>query len=302
MRWVKQGLLTAELPSASWAASHLAVPIVHAEEGGGETLYFSARDADGRSHVGRSEISFPDGPPEPSNVPVLAPGDLGTFDDSGVMASCVVPVDGALLLYYIGWRRGVTVPFYTRVGCAVSEDGGASFTRVSRGPILHDDDLDPFFTTSPWVMREGSRWRMWYASCLRWDATVDGPRHVYALRHAESDDGIAWRRDARLCIDFEAEGEYAIARPCVVRDADRYRMWYSVRGDRYRIGYAESEDGVAWERLDAKLGLEPSGTGWESEMVEYPFVHDRAGVRYLLYNGNGYGETGIGYALLEEGG
>ena len=27
-------------------------------------------------------------------------------------------------------------------------------------------------------------------------------------------------------------------------------------------------------------------------MVEYPFVFDHEGARYMLYNGNGYGETG----------
>ena len=28
-------------------------------------------------------------------------------------------------------------------------------------------------------------------------------------------------------------------------------------------------------------------------MVEYPFVFDHRGSRYMLYNGNGYGATGI---------
>jgi putative glycosyltransferase len=38
--------------------------------------------------------------------------------------------------------------------------------------------------------------------------------------------------------------------------------------------------------------------GWDSEMIEYPFVFDHAGERYMLYNGNGYGKSGFGLAIL----
>jgi hypothetical protein len=33
---------------------------------------------------------------------------------------------------------------------------------------------------------------------------------------------------------------------------------------------------------------------------EYPFVYEHAGMKHMLYNGNGFGETGIGYAVLQE--
>ena len=42
-----------------------------------------------------------------------------------------------------------------------------------------------------------------------------------------------------------------------------------------------------------------SKTGWDSEMICYPYVFDRKGERYMLYNGNGYGKTGFGLAVLE---
>jgi len=34
-------------------------------------------------------------------------------------------------------------------------------------------------------------------------------------------------------------------------------------------------------------------------MIEYPYVFEHKGERYMLYNGNGYGKTGIGIAVLE---
>jgi predicted GH43/DUF377 family glycosyl hydrolase len=77
-------------------------------------------------------------------------------------------------------------------------------------------------------------------------------------------------------------------------------MWYSYRGSRNRIGYADSEDGISWERKDGEAGIDVSASGWDSEMIEYPFVFDHDGERYMLYNGNGYGKTGIGLAVLEK--
>jgi hypothetical protein len=92
----------------------------------------------------------------------------------------------------------------------------------------------------------------------------------------------------------------------VVRDGDRYRMWFCYRGSRgyrddprssYRIGYAESADGLAWTRLDDQAGIDVSEEGFDSVMLTYPSVYDHAGVRHLLYNGNGFGATGIGHAV-----
>ena len=81
-------------------------------------------------------------------------------------------------------------------------------------------------------------------------------------------------------------------------------MWYSYRGQpsikTYRIGYAESTDGINWARMDDKAGIDVSESGWDSQMVCYPFVFDHQGERYMLYNGNDYGKTGIGLAVLEQ--
>ena len=116
---------------------------------------------------------------------------------------------------------------------------------------------------------------------------------------AESNDGINWSRDGLVAIDYANDKEYAISRPSVIYENGIWKMWYSYRGDRYSIGYAESYDGKKWERLDHQVGIAVSSSGWDSEMVEYPFVFDHKGQRYMLYNGNGYGKTGFGLAVLE---
>jgi hypothetical protein len=141
---------------------------------------------------------------------------------------------------------------------------------------------------------------MWYVSGTEWTDHSGEPRHRYHIKYAESADGLDWKCDGQTCVDYRDADEYALARPCVIRDSDRYRMWYSYRGKTNRIGYAESPDGLIWKREDDKAGIDVSPSGWDDEMIEYPFVFDQQGARHMLYNGNGYGRSGIGHALLDD--
>lgn len=302
-KWIKLGPLWEPPGPLNWATSHAALPALDPIDDHRAWLYFSSRDADGHSHIGRAEVGIGEGEISvrrfDSNT-VLSPGALGSFDDQGVTNSWVLAEGDCRLLYYSGWSLGVTVPFYFYVGLAVSEDGGATFHRVSEAPILERDSVDPFLTASPCVLRDGDRYRMWYVSATGWELVEGQPRHHYHVKYAESSDGIAWERAGQVSIDYAAPSEYAISRPCVVRDSGGYRMWFSARGDRYRLGYAESDDGMNWSRRDELAGLVPSAGGWDSDMVAYPFVHRQGRYVYMLYNGNDYGRAGIGYAVSEQ--
>jgi len=282
-----------------WAASHAALPTVDEEGDDGFALYYSARDARNRAHIARARVDA-DGDDlrvashEPE--PVLSPGPLGAFDDCGVTISCLVQDGDRKLLYYTGWTRARTVPFHFYIGLAVSDDGGHSFERVSPAPILGRRATDPYLTASPWVLREGDAWRMWYVSCVGWEDDGAAVRHRYHVRRAESDDAMAWQTDGRPAVDFADPREYAMGRPCVARENGAYRMWFCARGDKYRLAYAESDDGRTWERRDGALRLDGEAADWETDMQAYPVLARAGGRRHLLYNGNGYGRSGIGYA------
>jgi hypothetical protein len=285
--------------STPWAVTHAALPAVAKVDDDRIELFASSRDEAGRARIGRCRLTID---PSPSlsgfdTRPVLDVGPLGSFDDSGVTMSCVVHQGRTRYLYYTGWTRGVSVPFYLFIGLAISHDEGLTFHRISNAPLLDRGPGDPFLTASPFVTIEGGRWRMWYVSGTRWEATGGGPRHYYHIKYSESHDGIAWERPAPIAIDYEAADEHAFARPCVLRDGDAYRMWYSFRGDKYRIGGAISRDGIVWTRRDDEMGLRAGGDSWESDMVAYPWVFDWQDRRYMLYNGNDYGRTGLGLAV-----
>ncbi|MFN7976740.1 MAG: hypothetical protein U0P30_01305 [Vicinamibacterales bacterium] len=299
MAWTTRGRIVVPDGQAPWLGTHAALPAV-LDVVDGHRVYFSSRDAANRSHIGYASMPrlAPEAPVAFSRAPVLSPGALGAFDDAGVTMSCVVAHGGRHCLYYTGWALGVRVPFYLHAGLAVSDDGGETFTRVSSAPLLDRIDVDPYLNASPWVLVDNGVWRMWYVSGTGWIDTPSGPQHRYHIKYAESRDGLRWTRTGHVCLDYAGADEYAFGRPCVVKDADVYRMWCCVRGDRYRLGYAESPDGLVWTRHDDRAGLDPSADGWDSEMIAYPLVHDVGARRVLLYNGNGYGRTGIGLADL----
>jgi hypothetical protein len=300
-RWKKLGLVCDGPGHVGWAASHAALPVVQTLGGLRVRVYFSARDAAGRSHIGVGALDLSAAVPRMTidASPVLGLGPIGAFDDSGVTSSSLVDWEGRSYLYYTGWSRGVTVPFYLFAGAAVSE-GGAPFQRASPAPLLERTAVDPYLTASPWVLVDNGVWRMWYVSAVRWTVEGGTPKHYYHIRYAESSDGLHWRRNGTVSIDFSSVDEHAFGRPCVLKERDgSYRMWYSYRGPAYRIGYAESADGVVWHRRDGDAGIEPSSSGWDARMIEYPAVFDLEGRRYMLYNGDDYGRTGIGLAILE---
>lgn len=280
--------------------SHAAVPIGENVGGNLFKVYFSSRDAQNRSYTGYIVIDLerPEEIIEISDKPVLIPGQLGEFDDSGAMATWLANFQGQKYLYYIGWNLGVTVPFRNSIGLAVNSQDG-EFVRYANGPLVDRNMHEPHFCASCCVLPGEDCWRMWYLSCTEWQIRNGKPEHRYHIKYAESRDGIDWERHGLVAIDYADDQELAISRPCVIRDQNKWRMWYSCRGKSYRIGYAESEDGRQWQRLDALAGIDVSLSGWDSEMIEYPFVFDHNGQRYMLYNGNGYGKTGFGLAELE---
>jgi predicted GH43/DUF377 family glycosyl hydrolase len=263
-------------------------------------VYFAGRDTKNRSHIGYFDIKLG----KTSRIlqvcesALVAPGPAGTFDDSGCNTPWVVNHSGKKYLYYTGWSLGVTVPFYLFVGLAISDDGGQTFDKVSQTPILDRNEIDPYLAASSCVIIDKGIWKMWYVSGTRWEIVNGRARYCSHIKYSTSSDGIHWNRNGRVCIDHRYPAEHIIGRPCVLKKNGIYEMWYSCRGENYRVGYATSNDGLTWQRKDEEAGIGVSEKGWDSEMICYPYVFEHSGTMYMLYNGNGYGKTGIGLATM----
>jgi hypothetical protein len=308
MKWKKIKHLFAPNNEYPWMHSHAANPFVEVLPNNKWLVYFSSRDKENRSYISALIIS-------PYNNfkieticprPLVSPGEPGLFDDSGTSMGFLLQIQDKRYLYYVGWNLKVTVPWLNAIGLAISVKtdnyGFPIFQKYSLAPIIDRSNEDPFSISYPSILKENEIYRMWYGSNLSWGKS--GKDMKYVFKYAESIDGIHWKRTNQIVLHHIYENEYALAKPCVLKDNNIYKMWYSYKGrndiQTYRIGYAESTDGINWIRKDDEVGIDVSETGWDSEMICYPFVFDYKGERYMLYNGNGYGKTGIGLAVLEQ--
>ncbi|MFQ5544345.1 MAG: hypothetical protein ACE5FE_00065 [Acidiferrobacterales bacterium] len=303
MKWHKRGLVYRPRGDLWWAKKYALLPTASVSDDQVIRVYFASLDEELYGRIGYVEVDV-DSPQQilyESQGAVLDIGELGTFDDCGVNPSSVMKFGGRMYLYYIGWQRCERVPYMLFSGVAISADNGRSFKKHSRTPILERNNDEPFSRSAPWVTVEGDILKMWYWSCVRWTYGKSGVHYNSVLRYATSKNGIEWSTHDHVCIQPEGNDEYAVGRPCVVKDGHVYRMWYSIRSFNklYTIGYAESNDGIHWVRKDNEAGIDKSESGWDSEMICYPCVVDIKGKRYMFYNGNRHGASGFGYAILE---
>jgi hypothetical protein len=285
-------------------ASHAANPVaVHLSEDI-YRIFYSGRDALNRSSVGAVDIDIitqtivhdhPD--------PLIEHGASGDFHEAGIsIGNCYTARDGNRYILFMAWQTPDGAHWRGDVGrLKVAQD--LSLTLDPKGPFMGVDATDPVSLSYPWVRpADGGRFEMWYGSTRTWDAGNGEMLHV--LNYATSDDGHRWERHG-LSIPYEIDVAQAFSRPTVAPHPEGgLEMWFSYRGKPgipYRIGYARAQDGVTWEIDLESAGITVSEDGWDCDMVEYPFVFDHKGKRYMLYNGNSHARSGFGLAVLHRG-
>jgi len=304
-KWKKLGLIfnPRNYDCPDWMTNYAAVPFIHDFGNDKVRVYFTARNQSNKSLTGWADFNWNNlfgGPLSISKKPILDLGRKGMFDEDGIMGCHITKINNKSYFYYIGWNLAVSVPFRNSIGVAIEREEGG-FSRYSEGPIVDRNIYDKCFVASNCIYAEKDFFRLYYLSCDVW---IDNeiPRHKYLIKYAESKDGLNWIRNGKIAIDFQNDREYAISVPRVIKDDNIYKMWYSYRGSNespnYRIGYAESKDAKNWERKDDLIKFAGPMSDWDSEMMCYPFIFDYNKERYMLYNGNNYGQTGFGLAIL----
>jgi predicted GH43/DUF377 family glycosyl hydrolase len=300
MNWEKKGLIYCPGPMDGWRSSYASIPTPYQPNDEIIRIYCAFRAGDNVSRIGYVDVCAQN----PSQVlsvspqPVLDIGAPGMFDDNGVLPSSIVDCKGRLYLYYSGFQLGTDVPYTIFSGLAVSDDNGDSFQRIQQTPVVGRNEEDIFFRAAPHVMYEDGIWKMWYIGGNSWTLHKGKPLPVYSIKYMESPDGICWDANGHICMSPQGDDEHGFGRPFVIREENRYGMYYSIRtfSKGYRLGYAQSPNGISWVRDDAQINLDISPGQWDSETLCYSALMRREDKYYLFYNGNHYGQTGFGYA------
>ncbi|WP_234905983.1 glycoside hydrolase family protein [Affinirhizobium pseudoryzae] len=235
----------------------------------------------------------------------LASGDL-----SGLGPCDALWDGGELVLVTSSLRRKGRI-YDAAIEVMTSTDSGATFTKPRT--ILTSASNGGYPVTLPCIRKlQDGRWRMWFTAFTQWFLEVQPhPDARYCIRSASSSDGLTWTVDPDPALLWTS-GEAGLARPSVQETGGQFEMWFSARGPyvednpelrRYRLCYARSADGFVWQRHDDQQAFSnpPVAGDWDDQMQCYPFVLPLADGRQLMfYCGNGYGQSGIGWAVRGE--
>jgi len=288
MKWRKHGVVWQPDGTMPWARRYATCPTPLTLPDGTLRVFVQCRDDHNVGRIGFVDVD----PQDPRRVlrvaeqPVLDVGTPGSFDDNGVFQTSVITApDGRVFMYYVGFELCHHIRYRLLTGLAISEDGGHTFVRHKPTPILERSPAEQHFRCGEWEVIEGK------------------PMPIYDIRYLESPDGTDWPDAGHLVLPVALANEHGFGRPDVHRTATGWHMHYSIRQRspaRYRLGYAESPDGLHWQRLDERIGLDVSPNGWDADAVEYSAEIQAGGRTWLLYNGNDFGVTGFGAAELVE--
>lgn len=306
MKWNKRGLIFTPDIEHGFCKTRVMCPTPFLIKKNIIRIYCGFCDNNGISRPGFVDVNAEN----PSNIlnisskPLLEIGQDGMFDDNGLCPTSIFEHSNKVYMYYFAFQRGAKVPFYMFSGLAISDDRGNNFSRVQKVPVLDRSDKEPLMRSGPFVIydKESKIFKVWYPSGNSF-IDVNGKKiHKYVIKYAESKDGINWPNEGRVVLGHENSDEYGFGRPYIVKNCIKgYKLFYSIRtiSKGYRLGYAESENGINWVRKDNEIGINVSREGWDRNMQCYCSFFKFKNKTYLFYNGNDLGKTGFGYAELE---
>jgi len=309
MKWIKKGkICNHESFDLSWYRKNSMVPLPYLL-GDRLRIFLTMCDSDNIGRIGFIDVD-PDDPKrilDYSKRPIIDIGDDGCFDDNGVVTASLLKDGENLYMFYSGYQKCVKVPYLIFTGVAVSTDNGLSFNKLSkRVPMLDRIEGESGTRCVPYVIKEGDLYRMWYTADSD-NGWIDGPGNkklpLYDLKHLTSSNPTNWpRENGTVAVGFKDKDEHGIAKCTLWKDNSVYKIIYSIRSlsKGYRLGYAESHDGLDFTRMDESIGINVSESGWDSEMIAFAERVEVKGRTYLFYCGNGYGMAGIGYAELAD--
>lgn len=301
MNWQKKGLLIKPDPSLYWMSTYVGPSFLHFLKNDNFVIYLTGRDNKNTSRIGRAYGIFLDGKLIIKKIEkkvIFDVGEPGCFDENGVSYPWLIFKKNKIFMYYVGWVSGGITRFQNYTGLAISKNKN-KFYRYSNVPILDRNSSEPFGSGSCSVIKNKNGYEMLYTSFVSWikskkrDRSYD-PR--YNLKYATSPDGLNWKRKNIISIKCK-NNETVIGKPSILKSNGNFKVWFSFRGNSYRIGFAEGKSLTKLTRNDKLANINISKNGWDSEMIEYAHVVEHKNYQIMIYNGNEFGKTGLGYAM-----
>lgn len=217
---------------------------------------------------------------------VLAP----SGDETRVAGPAVILDGGTYKMWYSS--RGATT--WTRIKYATSNDGINWTVQSTALETGAPGSWDSQMVREPWVIKDGSTYKMWYSGTAAWP--------VFKIGYATSSDGVTWTKHTSNPIFTGTPGgwdAFQVYAPSVVVDSSGgYHMFFSGTdsnmSQRWSTGHATSSDGISWAEDALNPILIPDGM---DDSADYVSALDDGGVWKLWYSYGG--NYAIGLATLD---
>lgn len=306
--WEKRGkIFSPDISKYDLVKSHSQIPTILVLDKK-LRVFFSTRPELGKSLTTFVDLDIED----PSKIlyehssPILELGLPGEFDEHGIMPQCVFKKGNIVYLYYLGWSKRTNIRYSNWTGLAKSFDDGKTFEKHANVPVMDRCVGNAFSITGLFTLEQNKKLYGFYASGTGWQDVNGKLEETYTIKRASSSDGICWEFESEQLLQKSHPLEVH-TRPTLIKLNNFYHMWFCYRKikdfrggkNSYRIGYAYSKDLKNWFRDDTNAGIGVSEHGWDSNMIAYPYIVKTKREILMFYNGNGFGQSGFGYAKLK---
>ncbi|MBU1752430.1 T9SS type A sorting domain-containing protein [bacterium] len=228
----------------------------------------------------------------PSN-PVLTDGSDGEWDRDFVSQPSVV-YDGALYRMWFTGYDGSNM----KIGYATSTDG-VDWHKHTINSVLDlgiNGSWDDAGVSGPSVLYFDGLYRMWFTG-------YDGSN--MRIGYATSTDGMDWNKygtNSVLNLGANDDWDYVgVSSPSVLWDGILYHLFYTgYDGDKMRVGYATSTDGVVWHKDESNPVLNLGANDyWDDAVVSAPNIIYDGKLYRMFYTGYDGSNLRIGYAMAQ---
>jgi len=230
---------------------------------------------------------------EISESPLIELGELGTFDHRGMSYPFFIEHKKQSFLFYSGWKLTLDTKFENNLGLLKFDKTQKKWRRISRAPIFPLDNIDPLGIGSVTLTfnDHDQLYYMFYTSFLSWKSAGN---HEYTVRLARTKNLVNWEKSKKTLIQNNDE-LHSICRANFFSES----IVVCARGSQYSLYqlktkvslhnlFNESISISEFQKITPKV----KEKGF-SEEQSYPHISNVFGKTFLLFNGSGFGKSGL---------
>jgi len=229
-------------------------------DGNGYKMYFVGVANASLSHTGYAVSTDGISWTRPSSLPILFPGNPGTWDSQAAQAGAIIKEETGYKMYYVGWSD----PYKAwNIGMATSSDG-INWTKRQL-PVIYSSSGWEYQIVPFSVIKVNNLYYLYYT----------GRSSNNKIGLATSEDGVNWIKHPGkpiLTAGVAWEGS-GVMGGSVLQTDQGFTLVYSGQKDD-AFGLAHSPDGKTWIKDPANPVFRKNFTakGWGSYQIAYPHL------------------------------